>query len=800
MKFRRCCGLVIYFFFYFSFTSNGQRNYNEKQTPFIWSKIATNKVLLPVDDAFKGFFNDSFFIAGGIRKDNGRYTDLIQFYDVKQGEVGVVTKKLPKSLAKGTVVSDLNETILIGGETDGGEVSKAIYRLVRSGGNDFRIDLLTSLPEQIQNIKAYKAGEILHIIGTGTDLNTRFYEYRISKDEWRTLPVPGSSGIVISSLTRQNSGEANDLYLTLVDKVSTIMLKYAVKDGSWTRVGQIPILGSDIDAIPLGASHILYGPSPNAKRYLFHTITNTTTEFIDPTLPDNARVYREGDRHFGCFLEGEELMLFKSEVLSANSKIRLLDIAVFAAYILLLFFVSYHFSRNHHNTDDYFRGGKRVPAWIVGISVVAAKLSGITFVSVPAKVYATNWLYFLTLFNSLFLLYFLTKVILPQYQRLNVTSIYEYLEHRFNVVVRILGSLCYLVWELGRAGFMLLLPAFVISAVTSLDVTTSIVFIGVVATLYTLMGGIEGIIWTDAIQIFVMVGGVFLAILVMLGSIDMPINEIIDSAYEQNKLTLFDFDFDLTKVTVVVIVLNWVGKIQEYVSTQSVAQRFVATKDEKEAGRSMLIAAIVVIPVVMMFYMAGTSLFLYYQNHPENLNPMMSHTDSIFPSFIVNELPAGLSGLIIASIFVEAMSGLYSAINSLSTVVVIDFHQRFGVRLFKNNTLYLAKLLVVIFGIFGTVSALILSKYDIKSLLDNLLSFIGLVGGGMAGMFVLGMFTKSANSFGAICGFILSFVIQYYVSTYTNLHFFLYSTIGIFSCFVLGLIFSKVAPLLRIKR
>lgn len=465
------------------------------------------------------------------------------------------------------------------------------------------------------------------------------------------------------------------------------------------------------------------------------------------------------------------------------------DYGVFAVYLLFLLGLGYWLSRRTKSTDDYFRGGKRVPWWAAGISILATKLSAVSFMSLPVKAFYTDWLYFWIPVGNILLAVVVVKYIIPFFCRLDITSAYQYLEWRFNSLLRVLGSITYLLFELARMGVLLLLPAIVVSVVTGLDIYWCIVVMGIVATLYTILGGIEAVIWTDVLQVFIMVGGAVWTIVTIVNKVEEGPVALYHTALEAGKFQSFDWNISLTEATTLVILLSWIGKIQDYISNQTVVQRFVSTHDERAAGRSMWMASLLGIPVYVLFLLMGTGLFYFYQEFPERLTLNVDHADALLPTFIVSEMPTGVIGLVIGAIFAAAMSSLDSGINSMSTVLITDIYQPFFERS-SIDPLKLAQGLTALLGAVGTGSALIMAGLNVQSLYDQLLAIIGLFGGGLAGMFILGIFTQRANSAGTLVGFFASGGILFYVSRYTELHVFLYALVGMGSCVIIGYLAS----------
>ncbi len=469
-----------------------------------------------------------------------------------------------------------------------------------------------------------------------------------------------------------------------------------------------------------------------------------------------------------------------------------IDYLAIGGYFVFLILLGMYFSKREKSTDDYFRGGKRVVWYAAGLSIVATKLSAISYMSLPAKSYDTNWLYILLPVGNLAAAWFVAKLVIPFYCRLDLTTVYEYLEARFNLAVRIVGSLAYLVFEIARMGILFLLPALALAVVTDLNVFACIGIMGVIATVYTIMGGVEAVIWTDFVQVLVMMGGAILAILLVFYKVPGGAPEVLATAAEAGKLKAFDWNLDLTTVTVWVFFLHWVGGFKNYIANQTIAQRYISTRDEKHAVRSVWLAGFMGVLISWLLIMVGTAIYGYYRAFPDRLDTNMERIDEIFPTFIVNEMPAGIAGLLIAAIFSAAMSSLDSAINSCSAVIVTDLHRRLRPPITERAYLVLSRVLTALLGLFGTALALFLATFEIRSLLDKAMEFVGLFGGGLGGIFLLGVLTTRASSKGVLIGFFASAVIQYIVKVHTPLHFFVYIFTGMASCYIIGYVMSFV--------
>ena len=457
--------------------------------------------------------------------------------------------------------------------------------------------------------------------------------------------------------------------------------------------------------------------------------------------------------------------------------------------------MGFYFSRREKSTDDFFRAGGRVPWWAAGLSIFGTQLSAITFMAIPAKTFATDWRYFMLNMTIIMVAPFVILFYLPFYRRLNVTTAYEYLERRFNLLTRLIGSLLYMLFQFGRIGIVLFLPSVALSVVTGVNVEFCILLMGVLSIAYTVLGGIEAVVWTDVIQVFVLLGGALLCLILIPFQIEGGFAGMMELARGAEKLRTFDFTFDFTAPTFWVILLGGLSaNLISYGSDQTVIQRYLTTKDEKSAARGIWTNAWMTIPATLLFFSIGTALYIFYRTHPARLNPTLDNPSAIFPWHIVTELPAGVAGLLIAGVFAAAMSSLDSAMNSVSAAVTTDFYRRFRPGADEHKCLLLARCITVIVGVIGIGSALWMANSDIKSMWDQLNKVIGLFGGGLGGLFLLGIFSRRAHGAGAVVGLAVSCVVQYLVSNHTQASVLLLPFTGLASCFTAGYLASLILP------
>src|SRR5690606_15974688 len=286
------------------------------------------------------------------------------------------------------------------------------------------------------------------------------------------------------------------------------------------------------------------------------------------------------------------------------------------------------------------------------------------------------------------------------FNRLKLTYDYEFLEDRFNYTARAFGSFSFILFQLGRIGIVLLLPSLAISIVTGISVEMCILLMGVLCVIYTAYGGIEAVIWTDVMQVIVLMGGSIVAIIWIVSKTDASMMGAITYASDNEKFNIFNFDFNFTESTFWVVFLGGLASAMVTQGTdQTVVQRFLTSSSVKDSQKTLYTNAILTIPATVMFFGIGTLLFVFYTEMPQKLSPAISNNDSLFPWYIVKELPMGVSGLLIAGIFSAAMSSISSSLNSVSTAFCNDLYRRYDPNIPDVKLLRLARIVTVIVGV-----------------------------------------------------------------------------------------------------
>jgi SSS family transporter len=610
---------------------------------------------------------------------------------------------------------------------------------------------------------------------------------------WTVVPAwPG--GGAASTLVLQTSA----LFVTVPDAAGDRLLRWKDGDG-WRALGPVPG-GRARLARPTGQAHMLYlvdGPA-GAQLRTYQTITNAWADLpgVQAAGIRAGAAWKDGLAFVATDAGGAQV-LSNAQIQSTKVLLRWVDWLVIIVYLGGMIGIGLYFylREKRNSTANFFVGGRSIPFWAAGVSLYAANTSSISFIAIPAKAFETNWQYLTNNLIAVVGLMFVAVWIVPLLRRLDLMSVFSYLETRFHPGIRMMASALAILTQIGsRMSVILLLPALAISTITGINVTLSIVLMGGFTIIYTAMGGMKAVIWTDFVQVIVKMGGAIFAIGFMIWSLKGGFGQFWQQAQAEDKLHLLDFSFDLTKATVWgFLFLVLFDVVLTFPKDQVLMQRTLSTKSDKEAGKSIWAFAAIMIPGGFVFYGIGTALFVYYKNNPERMNPLLP-IDATFPLFIGAELPPGVTGLIIAGIFAAAMATLSGIMNSVSTLVSVDFYERLRKDKSQKKSVFFAEMMTVLVGLIGIGVAIVLSKFDVHSLFDVSIELAGLLGGGFAGAYTLGMFTRRANSPGVAIGIAFSIVLTLVAWHYKLVHPYFYLAISILLCIVFGYLASLFFP------
>ena len=438
--------------------------------------------------------------------------------------------------------------------------------------------------------------------------------------------------------------------------------------------------------------------------------------------------------------------------------LRTIDLAIVILYLVGIAGAGFLFARKNRSSDAYFRGGGRLPWWAVALSLFAALFSPLTFLAVPALVYTTDMSYLPIFFGVVLVLPITVRWYIPFFRKLNVTSAYEYLEVRFNPLCRMFASVAFILFMITLTAIVAYLPAVALSAVTGMDVNLAIAAVIACAVVYGTIGGISAIVWIDFVQALLLLGAMAVVVAFLLTGIDGGLAGCIAKGMDAGKFRAFDLTLDWTRPTFwVVLIGGTVANFASYTSDQRVVQRYLTVSDVKAAAKSMYLQFATSVVTSSLLFFIGVALWVYYRGQPGGL-PVLAKNDQILPVFIANGLPPGVAGLALAAVAAATISTLAANMNSTAAAFAADFYER----IFKGrNKLFCGKACSALVGVLGGAFAIILANTDLASAYEQFQRYTGILTGGLACLFLMGIFMPRINGFGAVCGLVANYIVTF---------------------------------------
>jgi SSS family solute:Na+ symporter len=437
---------------------------------------------------------------------------------------------------------------------------------------------------------------------------------------------------------------------------------------------------------------------------------------------------------------------------------RPIDLIVVIAYLAFMAGLGIWFSRKQTSAENYFVAKRSIPSWAMGMSMLATMVSSVTFVAYPGYSYAKDWSLLVPGFLLIALLPIVGKVIIPFYREEVGMSAYEYIQRRFGRPARTYASIAFSLAHFSKMGFVLYLMALTISSMTGWNIVTVIVAVALVMVFYTVIGGIEAVVWSDVIQGFVMWFGIAVALGYLLFLPPGGPSAVLDVAARNGKFSFGDLAWDFTRPTVPVAILYglfWYG--QRYVADQTMVQRYLLAKSDQGALRGVSMGAFLCVPVWALFMLIGTCVWSFFQLTGAAIPATITKADQMFPYFLSAHLPTGALGLLLAALTGAAMTMLASDLNSMAMVMVEDFYKAARPAATERERLRAARIIVVVVGLLNVVTALALVKSQ-GSALSMWFAVSAIASGGLAGLFLLAFLTRRATPAGAWTGIACSSV------------------------------------------
>ena len=428
----------------------------------------------------------------------------------------------------------------------------------------------------------------------------------------------------------------------------------------------------------------------------------------------------------------------------------IIDIIIFLLFTGGVVLFGCSFFNKKASSDEFTSAGRSLPGWVVGMSIFATYVSSISYLGYPGKAFAGNWNAFVFSLSIPIASFFAAKYFVPFYRNQKSVSAYSFLEQRFGRWARVYASSFYLLTQIARMGSILYLLALPMNELLGWDIQSIILITTLAIVIYSMVGGIKAVIWTEAIQGIILIGGALLCFVLLL--FDMPEGpmQTFRIAWEDDKFSLGSFGASLSESTFWVCMIYGIfTNLQNYGIDQNYVQRYHTAKSMKEAKFSALFGGYLFIPVSAIFFLIGTGLYAFYKVNP-GLLPEGMGADFVFPFFIVNELPVGMTGLLIASIFAAGMSTVATSVTSSSTIFLTDYYMHFRKQASNREKLVVLKSSSVIVGVLGALVAF--AFMNAESALDAWWALSSIFSGGMLGLFLLGYLSKKARNIDAALG------------------------------------------------
>ena len=475
----------------------------------------------------------------------------------------------------------------------------------------------------------------------------------------------------------------------------------------------------------------------------------------------------------------------------------IIDIIVFLLFTGGVVAFGCSFFKKKGTSEEFTSAGRSLPGWVVGMSIFATYVSSISYLGYPGKAFSGDWNAFVFSLSIPIASYFAARYFVPFYRSQDSISAYSFLENRFGPWARIYASSCYLLTQIARTGSILYSLALPMNVLLGWNIQTIIIVTSVAIVLYSMLGGMKAVIWTEAIQGIILIGGALVCMFILL--FDMPEGpaQTFSITMEDGKFSLGSFGSSLSESTFWVCLIYGVfTNLQNYGIDQSYVQRYHTAKNEKEAKFSALFGGYLFIPVSAVFFMIGTGLYAFYKVHPGIL-PDGVGADYVFPFFIVNELPVGLTGLLIASIFAAGMSTIATSVTSSSTIILTDYYQRFRKHAGNRERMLVLKLSSVGVGVAGILVAF--AFMSVQSALDAWWALASIFSGGMLGLFLLGYISRKARNFDAVLGVVCGVILVCWIVISPFVHANLAIVFGTLLIFLVGFLSANLFNKRRCK-
>ena len=444
--------------------------------------------------------------------------------------------------------------------------------------------------------------------------------------------------------------------------------------------------------------------------------------------------------------------------------LRPLDILTILIFFIGMAWIGIYAAKKNKSTEAYFVGSRSFPGWAIGLSMLGTSLSSITFLALPAAAYSLDYRNIVPNMMLPFVAVIAVFLFIPIFRKGNIISVFEYLENRFGEISRLYASISFLFLQVIRLATVLFLVSIPMSMITGQPILLIIIVMGIIVGFYTVLGGIEAVIWTDVVQTIVLLGGGLLCLILIIWDIPGGLGKVIEVGISHNKFSIGDISFSLHQRTfLMMMILGLINFTTEYISNQNVIQRYVAAKSTREARKATIICAATSVPSWLLFFFIGTCLFAYYNVTPSAaINSL--NADQVMPYFILTKIPQGVAGIILAGCLAAAMSTLSSSVSAMSSVATVDLFERYICKN-KSDKFYLkigryTSFTAVILMIIG---AIIFNYIPRENMVDLGFALAGIFGGCILGIYLLGFFTTRVGNASLLIGMFSAIIVNIYL-------------------------------------
>lgn len=508
------------------------------------------------------------------------------------------------------------------------------------------------------------------------------------------------------------------------------------------------------------------------------------------------------------------------------------DLVIIVIYLIGMILVGIYFSRNNKSSEQFTKASGLIPGWAIGLSIYATFLSSNTFLGVPGKAFGSNWNAFVFSLSMPLAAWVASKYFVPFYRNTGEISAYTHLEHRFGAWARTYAVICFLLTQLARMGSIFFGIALSLQALTGYSMQMIMIVMGVCIVIYTVMGGIEAVIWTEVVQAVVKTFGALLILYLIISNMPGGVSKVVEIGKAANKFSLGSFSPDFFSSSFwVVLLYGFFINLNNFGMDQNYVQRYHTASSSKAASKSIWLCVWLYVPASLMFFVIGSCLYAYYEVNPDLIQsikhqvaverlPVNSsaaaidqmqkslqpadYGDKIMPHFMVTKIPAGLVGLIVSAILSAAMSTISSGMNSSATVFTVDIYQRyFKPGITEKQNLTLLHIATVVFGLLGMGAGI--AMIGVKSILDVWWELSGIFAAGMLGLFLLGIVSRQTKNHEALIATMIGIIVIIWMTFSPHLpeqYEFLRNplnknmiiVIGTLTIFLVGILLTKLKP------